>query len=36
MKAFEFPEMNVISIAVEDICTMSNTGEWSSFEIPKT
>lgn len=36
MKAFEFPEINVITFAVEDIVTASgNQSEWSSFEIPK-
>lgn len=36
MKAFEFPEINVITFAVEDIVTASdNMGEWAGFEIPK-
>ena len=32
MKAFEFPEINVITFAVDDIITLSNTGEWSGWD----
>lgn len=33
MKAFEFPEINVIAFAVEDIVTASdNMGEWSGWD----